>query len=257
MPLISPTSLPKRQPLSLLLIGPPGGGKTTLALQFPNVQIIDIDLNIDGPINVLRSKSKLNEIKYETILIDDEQKPVDGVDQQWTRLMTKLTQACRDPWTKTVVVDGLTRLNQLIIDMVLKDAGKKDMEIQLWIPFRQRMLGVFNTMRGSGKHSILLCHEEYKYSAAKAGKEVVDKRGPAMDSKLKDQLAGFFTDMWRCWGQPAPVKLVNGVLVQGNLFKVATIPTGLDELKNSYGLPAEIDVTEKGFAAINEHIKLV
>ena len=48
MQLSTPEKNKPREPKSILLIGPPGSGKTTLALQFPKVCVMDCDRNLDG-----------------------------------------------------------------------------------------------------------------------------------------------------------------------------------------------------------------
>jgi hypothetical protein len=130
---------------------------------------------------------------------------------------------------------------------VLAKAGDTKMERQHWIPFRQEIIRVITMLRNSNKTSIILCHEEFKTKEEK-GQELIIKRTPAMDTKIKDYFGGFFTDMYRCSSSPGP---------QGKTkFFVNTKATTSDELKSSCGMPSEIEVTDKGFAALNQYLKL-
>lgn len=238
----------KPSPKSFLFIGPPGGGKTTLALTIPGpVHITDIDMNIDGPVRVLRQRNPKFEFFVDQIPLADDGKPV-PVEQQWDRLLRVIQVPIKDPNIKVLVIDGLSTINHIIIQYVLSQNKKSNMERQDWIPFRNEVLRLIAMLRNSGKTTAILCHEEWK-SREEKGQEIVIKRTPAMDSKLKDYFGGFFTDMIRCCGRPAP-------LGKTDFFAQCT-PTSTDELKNSVGIAKEINVTEKGFAALNEYYKLV
>jgi hypothetical protein len=240
-----------RQPLALLLIGPPGGGKTTLSLQFPSPYIADIDGNMDGPVRHIKKKLPQFEYFYDRIGFTDKGTPV-AVEDQWQRLETSVYAALKAPEPKTVVIDGLTHLNNILIAHVCKQAGKSAMDISLWIPFRQTLLKFIMTCRSTNKNLVMLCHEETQYkqdpSSKNALSQVIDKRTPAVSSKLTDYFGAFFTDMWRCESRPGPGGKPT--------YWVQVSKKPYDDLKNSFGEFTDVDVTSDGFAAVNKFLKL-
>jgi hypothetical protein len=245
----TPTSPQPKQPLALLLIGPPGSGKSSLALQFPAPYIADIDLNLDGPIRHLRKVKPDFSYWYDTIPLDEAGKPVPVYDQ-WNRLQIQLAKAVKEPAVKTIVIDGLTHLNNILMAHVTKQAGKSDMDISLWIPFRKNLMEFIMWLRGSGKDLVMICHEElvYKADAKNIMQQTLVKRSPAVSSRLTDYFGGFFTDMWRCDSSPGPNNTMK--------YFVQITRTAVDDLKNSYGERGEIDVTKDGYLAIKNLLKL-
>lgn len=245
MPSFNKATPLRNQPLSLLLIGPPGGGKTTLMLQFPLPGVIDVDMNMQGPVSRLAKLNPDFAFEYDTVPLDDKGAQV-PLHLQLDRLHLILDAMIASPKVKTVGLDGLTAINHIAINHVLFKSGKAEMERSLWIPFRQEIMRIITKLKNCGKTSILLCHEEFKTKEDK-GVETIIKRSPAMDSKIKDYFAGFFTDMYRCQQLPAP----------GNTSKfiLTTRPSGVDELKTSCGMPAEVDVTKLGYQALLPYLQ--
>ena len=118
----TPTSPKPPDPLSILEIGPPGGGKTTLALLFPSICVLDCDENLDGPEKFIRTKQPTFAYGYERIRYSDDDKPLD-MHKCYDRLMDKILQVKNDPNIKTVIVDSLTSVNEFVIQSILQ--GKR------------------------------------------------------------------------------------------------------------------------------------
>lgn len=231
----SATSPKPKQPKSILIVGPPGAGKTVLCLQFPGVYIIDCDQNLDGPERFLRSERKLDlDYRYDTVATDDEGKPVEAFDC-FDRIMMLLSKAKAEPTIQTVVVDSLTLINEYIIRKILKEKNSSEMEARHWQPFKTKCYELLvGRLRSLGKDCIVTAHETNieRTDPKNVMQKVLVERRPYIQGGINEQLGGLFTDIWRMDAQPAPGGRVE--------FTLATQRTTYDELKNSIGLPAEI-----------------
>jgi len=257
MHISSPTSPKPPDPKSILLIGPPGGGKTTLAMQFPNVCFIDCDRNLDGPERFLRSKNAQFSYAYVSATIDEKGNPYDVADCfDW--IIVRITELAKEASIQTVVIDGLTLINEYIIRKILKkQGGKSVMEPHFWGPFKSDMLKLLvQTLRGLNKTTIVTCHEvvleKPNTDKDKMLQPLIIGYRPAVQGGITDYLGGFFSDMWRCTSQPGA----------GNkqTYKLQVVRDGLSDLKNSLALPSEgftWSEGELGYERIKPYIEKV
>ena len=220
----------KKDPQTILLIGPPGGGKTSLLLRFKKLAVIDADVRLDGAENHLRRL--LPDLSYDYVTPQYHEGKLVAKENVWDRIKKETELACKDPKYDWIAVDGLSAVNFHLIDWVTGQAKKSVMEQSDWIPFRQQLLYLLNLVKMSGKNYILTCHEEV--TADRDG--TIKKRTILVDSKLRDAIAGWFSNVWRCYPVPGPAGKTT--------YKLDTRPTGVDDLKASnVGLAASIDVT--------------
>lgn len=238
---------PKGLP-SILLRGAPGAHKTTLALQFPGVCILDCDENMAAPEAYIRNVLKKPiEYKYVRCRYDDKGVPLKKEDL-WPRYVAGFNEAVADPDVRTIVTDSLTGLDQMLLRYVMDKQGLQDaakLERQHWIPFRMAMQELSLRMRQTGKINVVCAHENS--TTNKAG-EVI-KYDTALTTKLRENFGWIFTDIWFLRPQPPLAGKVRSSIIE-------TSPSGglRPDLKNSFLMPPE--VTED-WATLNTWLKLV
>jgi len=187
-------------PLAILLIGKGGVGKTTLALQFPKPGVLDIDENLDGPDRFIREALKKPiDYVYVTPLLDDKGRPK-GDGEIRDAITDGLTELVESPKVKTIFLDSITKLSEMLVLWRLNKEGKDVMEISMWQPWRSAIIKLLHKARSSGKHVICSIHEKPVY-APRSGKSIEPAQKIAADislpTRLADEFPFAFTDVWR------------------------------------------------------------
>ena len=229
----TPTSPKEKEPLSILLLGPPGSGKTTLAMQFPDVHFIDCDRNLDGPERYVRTIKPSLTYTYDSIMVTDDNQEV-KVEDRYDRLRAKLVEARTLP-CQTVVIDTMTMVNEYIIRKVLKQQGQSAMRPMDYQPMKSFYWELLvSGIRSMGKTTIVTCHEIImtEPDSKQIMKENIVGYKPSVTGGIADYFGGFFTDIWRCETSPTP---------RGTSYIIRTNKTTKSpDLKSSMGLPAEL-----------------
>ncbi len=176
-----------------MLVGNAGSGKSTLAARFPSPCFLSLDKNLRGPAAVMLSEGK-TDISYEDAFdVDDQGKPVPEA-MRYQRFCSILTKVLADPSVKTVVIDNTTILSDYIIAEVLRQNGRKAMEMRDWGAYLGAWKFIVAQLRQCGKNVIIITHERVE-------KDDMDgqlKYFLAIPGQSADILPTLVTDVWRC-----------------------------------------------------------
>lgn len=214
--------------ISALLIGPPGGGKTTFALQWPGVWVADCDQNLAGPTRLLKTQNIYKPYFLDLIAYDDDNNVITDLAKQWDRLLRKTDEAIKSPEVKTLFLDSLTHIDRILYAWCCVKLNVKDLEWNQFNLFKNTLYRYIMAVRASGKNLLVACHEKIEYDA----KGNVKKYVPVLSTNLAQYFGYMFTDIWRFL-----------IVDQGaNKFEAMmyTLPTTTSDLKNSLQLPAKL-----------------
>lgn len=222
-----------KQCFALMLIGTPKSGKTCFAMSFPRPYILDCDNNLGGALRY----HKYAEHPFD-YFFDNPQEDVDEVGKRWAYCMNALKAACESPDVDSIIVDGLSLLAEYLIAKIsphskLVVAGEQVMSIESWQPFKNLMSQLIMRCKASGKYFIMTCHEQ----AMTDDKGAVVAYRPLIQSALRDNICGLFSDVWRCEASAGP---------KGANYSVRFAPRNLMQIGNSlqFDTPT-LDVTGK------------
>lgn len=221
-----------------MLIGTPKSGKTVFAMSFPKPYILDCDNNLRGALTYHNFQEEPFEYWY-----DNPQLEEPDPQKRWSYSCKALKEAVASEEIETVIVDGLSLLGTYLEAHLLansksgngmKDliiAGEKVMNQAMWGPFRNLMSALIMECKGSGKMFIMCCHEQTMTNDTGS---VISYR-PLISGSLRDNIAGFFSDCWRCETKGTHT---------GAEYSVRLAPKNLFQIGNSVGFKEpELKVT--------------
>lgn len=223
--------------LAILLVGPPGSGKTRTIMSFPDPGILDCDGNMNSAVRVAKGKKFWFSQPYAT----DDGKEVPEVDR-WNRAVQETKALLCHSDTKSFVVDGLSNLCRwglIHAEAELVKAGinvKKEYlaKYQAFIPLLTNYLTM---IRLAGKYVLVTVHQVMEKDEL-SGRVMYKLDIPG---RLADNLGGQFTDVWGTNGVEDPTNTKIGAT-----YTIRTKPSGYHvALKTSLDLEPSINVTGK------------
>lgn len=220
--------------LRVVLQGPSGSGKTTLSSQFPGAAIVDVDVNLGGPLRTLKRLGKPLPVGYAMLDYDEDGKPV-PLAQRYQRLDKVLIDFQTQESVKTIVIASATKLVDVLIAETLRQQGKPSIESfkdgrQFWNFFAQVCRVFLETLTRMRKHIVLETHEKINKNEMGALVYPIKVNWPGQIGQV---IGSFFTDVWRAETE------VNGTGINATYkFFIRTMPDMRYELKNGLGLPA-------------------
>lgn len=221
----------KPTPMTLLLKGAPGSGKTTKAAHFPNPVFFNFDNNLSG-------LKKLPKEIRDNVMVMDPSTDKDGKTIVghliWKNFVTQLTEIADSPIKYTIVIDSLTTLASKLIDFILGSSEPSaKMQIQHWGDFSRylKWLGEkFLCANDLDKHVIIIAHEQIEKDELTQSIIYTLNIG----GSLRSSFDLYFTDCWRCF-----VKSPTGGAVE---YMVRVVPTSQSNAKCSLvGIPNEFN----------------
>ena len=220
-------NIPK--PVTLLLKGDSGSGKTFKAAQFPRPVIWNFDNNLSGlrklPDDIRRLVRVVDPRK------DKAGKQVKDVDV-WKNFTEQLSEVGEDKEVGTMVIDSLTTMAEILMDKILKsDDPGKAVEIQQWGEFARYMKWLGEHLLCANdldKHVVFLAHESIMVEKVTGKVRYLLSIG----GQTKSNFDLYFTDVWRSYTKPA--KQGGGVE-----YWIRTLPTDYHTAKSSLVLPPD------------------
>lgn len=229
-------------PQSILLLGQPGAGKTTFALQLPKPFLLDCDANLSGPARFLSEKLKGKDWWYDTPLTDE-----GGVklprEKRFVRAVDLLNQALESKEVETIVVDSLTTFADFLMDHVRstqkrklgngRDTVDEPMQIQDWGIFSALIRKVIFDIKASGKRLVFCAHIAYDKDELTG----ILQKFINLPGGTKNVLSGWFEESWELFvdstGAGPATKATRKIRTVGESRASAL------GLKSAIGLPVE------------------
>jgi len=193
------------QPQSILLLGQPGTGKSTLLCQFEDLFVLDCDNNLAGPMRYLEKENKLGNFYYGSPYLDDEGKPLNRRDW-YDRAIQLLLEADKEPKVKGFAIDSLTSFSEIIMTKVLLLNNKTlgDFELGSKKPIDDKFTydewgALFNLMKqlifrlkSTNKLVIFVGHIRTKEDELSK----VLRQYVAFPGQTSEIMASFFSEVW-------------------------------------------------------------
>jgi hypothetical protein len=236
------TTLSEAQtPMTLLLKGPPGGGKTYKAAHWPKLSLFNFDNNLRG-LQKLPNSIK-SSIKLVNPFNDKKDKPVEPL-RIWDNFVDKLETVLVDGDIRTIAIDSMSTLVGRLMDKILgSDDPATKVQIQHYGDLSRYLKWFGDEVLSNSaldKNVILIAHEVMIFDETTKSTSY-ELNIPGRASTNYDM---YFTDCWRCYAKQP----ISGPIQ----YRVRVLPTDKFNAKNSLS-----DLTEADFEWEKEKDKIL
>src|SRR5882724_340799 len=205
------------QSRGFLLLGQPGMGKTTnaLSIALPIPYIADLDNNLSGAHRFLEDRVPF----YYTI------------PTTWEDMVKAIKEASSDSKVGSIIIDSFSKLSDLAMEEILRQQGRKAMQLQDWGVFLLMMKKLISEMRSTKKLFIATAHIKPEKDEVSG----IVRYFPAIPGQLQHIIGALFSDVLLCECEERNNK---------HTYQLRTMPNTFYALKNSLGLPPVVTVDQ-------------
>lgn len=183
----------KEEFIRLLLQGPSGSGKTTVLCQFPDVYVIDVDVNLGGPLRFCKSHNLPVPLGYSRLDLDENGQVVPPT-ARYLRFIKLYDEAMANDKIKTIGLDSATGF----VDVLMAEVKRQQPSVKdgrqlygFYLEAGKQFLGKLTQTR---KNIVVVAHERIEQD----GMTQITQYRVAWPGQLGDYLGAFFTNVWRC-----------------------------------------------------------
>jgi len=198
----------KLQKYMVLLMGPPLGGKTVFASQFPQPFFIDLEDGLHS-VKAMRRDQGLD-FDFDVITINEQ--ATDDSDfislcgktfstaSGWVKVKKLCEVLVRKmPQDSTLILDNLSRGYEMLISHVQKTTNRAKLQIQDWGTFVDEVADLVNMLKYRAKCNVILIgHEQYDKDEGTG--EIL--RSFLMPTRAKHRIPSIATELSRIYAVP-------------------------------------------------------
>jgi hypothetical protein len=192
--------------LRLILQGPPGSRKSSLACYFPRPYFIDMDRNLAGVIAYHSDRKLPLPVGYDRVDTKADGKPIGNLigkkseadiarelAPRYDRLNELLIAAQQSDAFDTLVLDSGSVLSQLLMAWTVVSQNFPKDGRQTYGFFYNYGMTLINVLMSFPKHVVLIVHEEVTQDPLTQ----LQQYRIAWPGKLSDFMGAYFTNVWR------------------------------------------------------------